>query len=69
MQPQSQWPRGPLRVLAALGPTDLDYWYGTLDYAIRHGHTCLNGCDFDLLDGDLRLLGASYYQMNQAGLQ
>ena len=55
--------------LAAFGPTGLDYWYGTLAYAVRHGHTALNGCDFDLLNGDLALLGASYSRMNPEGLR
>jgi hypothetical protein len=55
--------------LAAFGPIEQDYWYGTLGYAQRHGHTALNGCDFELLNADLNLLGASYYRMNQEGLR
>jgi hypothetical protein len=55
--------------LAAFGPTPQEYWYGTLAYALRHGHTTLNGCDFELLGADLNLLGAAYHRMNQEGLR
>jgi len=34
-----------------------------------HGHGTLNGCDFALFEGDLRLLGASYERINPAGLR
>jgi hypothetical protein len=62
--------RQPARVkLAAFGPIEQDYWYGTLSYALRHGHTTLNGCDFELLNADLNLLGAAYHRMNQEGLR
>jgi hypothetical protein len=47
------------------------YWWGieSAGYRLRHGHATLNGCDLRLLDGDLRLLGASYERMNPAGLR
>jgi hypothetical protein len=35
----------------------------------RHNHATLNGCDYRLLDADLRLLGASYQKMNPDGLR
>jgi hypothetical protein len=35
----------------------------------RHKHATLNGCDFPLLEADLRLLGASYQNMNEDGLR
>jgi hypothetical protein len=34
-----------------------------------HGHATLNGCDFALFEGDLRLLGATYEKPNPAGLR
>jgi hypothetical protein len=50
--------------LAAFSPGKKDpfYWWGvnSLKDRLVHGHTTLNGCDFSLLDADLRLLGATY---------
>jgi hypothetical protein len=47
------------------------YWWGidSAGYRLRHGHATLNGCDQRLLEGDLRLLGASYERMNPVGLR
>ncbi len=55
--------------LAAFSPIDNDYWFGTASYRLRHQHVTLNGCDWELLNGDLKLLGASYNEMNREGLK
>ncbi|AGA28905.1 hypothetical protein [Singulisphaera acidiphila] len=55
--------------LAAFSPIDNDYWFGMASYRMRHQHQTLNGCDWELLNGDLKLLGASYNEMNQEGLK
>jgi hypothetical protein len=48
----------------------IDWWGGrALAWLPLHGHSTLNGGDFALLEGDLRLLGGSYEQMNPAGLR
>jgi hypothetical protein len=46
-------------------------WWGgrALAWLPLHGHSTLNGGDFALLEGDLRLLGGSYEQINPAGLR
>jgi len=43
-------------------------WDG-LYYRLIHRHRTLNGCEPNLLEGDLRLLGASYQNMNPLGLR
>ncbi len=60
--------------LAAFSPSTPEApitWWGfdSLRYRLRHGHATLNGCEFRLLEGDLRLVGASYDHMNAAGLR
>jgi hypothetical protein len=60
--------------LAAFAPLDSTYplySWGTANAfpRVRHKHATLNGCDFGLLEADLRLLGASYQNMNQDGLR
>jgi hypothetical protein len=46
-------------------------WWGlrSVEWLPLHGHATLNGSEFALFEGDLRLLGASYEQMSPAGLQ
>jgi hypothetical protein len=46
-------------------------WWGSpaLSWLPWHGHSTLNGCDYALLEGDLRLLGGSYERINPAGLR
>jgi hypothetical protein len=59
--------------LAAFSPPhpNVLYWWGIPGdaYRLRHGHATLNGCDFQLLQGDLKLLGASYERMTPSGLR
>jgi hypothetical protein len=48
----------------------LDWWgVQAATWLARHHHATLNGCNFALFDGDLRLLGGSYRQINPAGLR
>jgi hypothetical protein len=67
--------RQPARVrLAAFCPTDSGWpmdWWGVNSgiYRLQHGHATLNGGDLRLLQGDLKLLGASFDRMNEAGLR
>jgi hypothetical protein len=46
-------------------------WWGqeALGWLPFHGHATLNGADFELFEGDLRLLGGSYAKINPAGLR
>ena len=46
-------------------------WWGirSLAWLPMHQHATLNGGDYALLEGDLRLLGASYERINPAGLR
>ena len=46
-------------------------WWGrkTLEWLPLHGHATLNGANFALLEGDLRLLGGSVQRINPAGLR
>jgi hypothetical protein len=46
-------------------------WWGmhALTWLPVHQHATLNGSDFSLFEGDLRLLGGSYERMNPAGLR
>jgi hypothetical protein len=46
-------------------------WWGirSLAWLPMHQHSTLNGGDYALLEGDLRLLGASYERINPAGLR
>lgn len=46
-------------------------WWGrqTLQWMPMHGHRTLNGANFTLLEGDLRLLGGSFRRINPAGLR
>lgn len=55
--------------LAAFGPIDNDYWYGMAQQRMHHRHTTLNGCEWELLEGDMRLLGASYFDINREVLK
>ncbi len=59
--------------LAAFGPSrpDVFNWWGTGSIYQRalHGHATLNGCEFALLEADLRLLGASHDHLNADGLR
>jgi hypothetical protein len=45
-------------------------WWGyrSLEWLPLHRHATLNGGDFALFEGDLRLLGGSYERINPAGL-
>jgi hypothetical protein len=47
------------------------YWWGvsSLEWLPRHRHATLSGGSFSLIEGDLRLLGGSYDQINPAGLR
>jgi hypothetical protein len=47
------------------------YWWGvsTLEWLPEHKRATLCGADFALFEGDLRLLGATYDQMNPSGLR
>ena len=47
------------------------YWWGvsSLEWLPEHGRATLMGGSFSLLEGDLRLLGATYDRMNPAGLR
>ncbi len=59
--------------LAAFTPFGGDPFYNWgifgLDARSKHHHVTLNGADFRLLEGDLRLLGASYNRMNPRALR
>jgi hypothetical protein len=46
-------------------------WWGfdSLLFRTEHRHTTLNGADFMLLEGDLKLLGATYADMNPHALR
>jgi hypothetical protein len=59
--------------LAAFTPPErhpVDWWgLRSLEWLPVHRHSTLNGSDFALLEGDLRLLGSSYEQINPAGLR
>jgi hypothetical protein len=46
-----------------------NWFWDSLYYRTIHKHQALNGCEFNLLEADLRLLGASYEDMNPAGLR
>ena len=47
------------------------YWWGvsSLEWLAEHRHATLSGATFSLIEGDLRLLGGSYDQINPAGLR
>ncbi len=48
----------------------LDWWgVQAATWLARHHHATLNGCNFALFEGDLRLLGGSYTRINPAGLR
>ena len=50
--------------------TPFDWWgRHTLEWLPMHGHTTLNGANFALLEGDLRLLGGTFQRINPAGLR
>ena len=59
--------------LAAFGPSrpDTFNWWGTVSIYQRamHRHATLNGCEFLLLEADLKLLGASHDRPNADGLR
>ncbi|MDR3634525.1 MAG: hypothetical protein P4L84_12030 [Isosphaeraceae bacterium] len=51
-------------------PVTMNTWgIPNLRHRSRHRHATLNGCNLRLFEGDLKLLGASYKQMNPAGLR
>jgi len=59
-----------LAVFAKPAGDPFDWWgQDALRWLPLHGHATLNGADFGLFEGDLRLLGGSYGQINPAGLQ
>ena len=60
-----------LKAAEAHGSTKPFYWWGikSLEWLPLHRHAALCGGDFTLFEGDLRLLGASYDQINPAGLR
>ncbi len=64
-------PPAPLKAAEAHGSTKPFYWWGikSVEWLPLHNHTSLCGGDFTLFEGDLRLLGASYDQINPAGLR
>ena len=64
-------PTARLKAAEAHGSTKPFYWWGikSLEWLPLHGHSALCGGDFTLIEGDLRLLGASYDQINPAGLR
>ena len=48
----------------------IDWWGGrAISWLPLHRHATLNGSDYALLEGDLRLLGGSYERINPAGLR
>jgi hypothetical protein len=55
----------------AHGDNEPFYWWGihALEWLPLHQHATLCGGKFSLFEGDLRLLGASYDQINPAGLR
>jgi len=67
----SRQPRGVrLAVFTTPRPNPLQWWgLRSLEWLPLHGHGTLNGSDFALFEGDLRLLGASYERINPAGLR
>lgn len=54
-----------------VSPTIPFEWWGrqTLQWMPMHGHATLNGANFTLLEGDLKLLGGSFRRINPAGLR
>jgi hypothetical protein len=64
-------PPTPLTVAEAHGYNEPFYWWGihTLEWLPCHARATLSGADFTLFEGDLRLLGATYDQINPAGLR
>ncbi len=77
-QPDPAWsswladqPSG-VRLAAFATPTEEPFaWWGmvALEQRRKHGHRTLNGAEFAMLEGDLRLLGASYERMTPDGLR
>jgi hypothetical protein len=55
----------------AHGDNEPFYWWGihALEWLPLHRHATISGANFTLFEGDLRLLGASYDQINPAGLR
>jgi hypothetical protein len=48
---------------------EIDKWHWpSVAYRTMHRHATLNGCELALLEADLKLHGASYEKMNEAGL-
>jgi hypothetical protein len=64
-------PAIPTTLEETTGDNEPFYWWGvsSLEWLAVHGHATLSGGTFSLIEGDLRLLGASYDQMNPAGLR
>jgi hypothetical protein len=60
-----------LAAFAPFEPVNPLYSWGIASAFLRtgHKHATLNGCDFRLLEADLRLLGASYQKMSRDGLR
>jgi hypothetical protein len=46
-----------------------NWFWDSLYYRTLHHHQTLNGCEFNSLEADLRLLGTSYGDLNAAGLR
>jgi hypothetical protein len=70
------WPdwlrRQPADVHVAVFPSDkehIGFDFSSLGYLTEHGHATLNGCEMSVLNADLGLVGASYWQMNEDGLR
>ena len=63
----------PQERLAAFPPArerPVEWWgFDSLLFRVMHRHAALNGSDSLLLAADLKLLGATYQQMNPAGLR
>jgi hypothetical protein len=67
---RNQPPDVRLAAFAPLAGNPFASWgSAALQWLPLHGHATLNGCDFALFEGDLRLLGATYEKPNPAGLR
>jgi hypothetical protein len=72
---RAEWPawlrQQPADVRLAVFPSDkehIGFDFSSLGYLTEHGHATLNGCEMTVLNADLGLVGASYWQMNPDGL-
>jgi len=64
-------PPTPITPAEAHGDNEPFYWWGVqaLEWLPLHGHATVAGGEFTLFEGDLRLLGASYDQINPAAVR